>query len=101
MKAALDPFMLATDVADDLVRKGVPFMETHHISGRSVALSEQTGTPMNELTFEQLKGLDPGFEEDIAEVFDYERSVEMRSAAGGTSKPYVLQQITVLEGILG
>ncbi len=37
MKAALDPFMLATDVADYLVRKGVPFRETHHISGRVVA----------------------------------------------------------------
>jgi argininosuccinate lyase len=45
MKASLDPFMLATDVADCLVRKGVPFRETHHISGRCVALSEQTGTP--------------------------------------------------------
>lgn len=51
MRAALDPFMLKTDVADSLVRKGVPFGETHHISGRCVALSEQTGTPMNELTY--------------------------------------------------
>ncbi|KAI1205044.1 argininosuccinate lyase [Annulohypoxylon truncatum] len=101
MKAALDPFMLATDIADYLVRKGVPFRETHHISGRVVALSEQTETPMNELTYEQLKSVDARFEQDIAEYFDYERSVEMRSAKGGTSKESVLEQIKVLRGTLG
>ncbi|KAJ9132274.1 Argininosuccinate lyase [Pleurostoma richardsiae] len=83
-----------------LVRKGVPFRETHHISGRCVALSEQTGTPMNELSYEQLKGVDARFGEDIAEVFNYEKSVEMRSAKGGTSKAKVLEQIKVLYAVL-
>ncbi|OTB00999.1 hypothetical protein M426DRAFT_323784 [Hypoxylon sp. CI-4A] len=100
MKAALDPFMLATDIADYLVRKGVPFRETHHISGRVVALSENTDTPMNELTYEQLKSVDERFEKDIAEYFDYERSVEMRAAKGGTSKASVLEQIQVLRQAL-
>ncbi|OTA75443.1 hypothetical protein M434DRAFT_402664 [Hypoxylon sp. CO27-5] len=100
MKAALDPFMLATDIADYLVRKGVPFRETHHISGRVVALSEKTETPMNELTYEQLKSVDERFEKDIAEYFDYERSVEMRSAKGGTSLESVLEQIKVLRDML-
>lgn len=100
MRAALDPFMLATDVADYLVRKGVPFRETHHISGQVVALSEQTGTPMNELTYEQMKGVDERFEEDIKESFDYEKSVEMRSARGGTSKASVLEQVKVLTEML-
>ncbi|XDG03485.1 hypothetical protein ABKA04_003100 [Annulohypoxylon sp. FPYF3050] len=100
MKASLDPFMLATDIADYLVRKGVPFRETHHISGRVVALSEQTDTPMNELTYEQLKSVDARFEQDIAEYFDYERSVEMRAAKGGTSKESVLEQIKVLRAAL-
>ena len=100
MKASLDPFMLATDLADYLVRKGVPFRETHHISGRCVALSEQTGIPMNELTYEQLKGIDSRFEKDIAQVFDYEKSVEMRSAKGGTSKACVLEQIKVIKQMI-
>ncbi|KAL7624114.1 hypothetical protein AAE478_005671 [Parahypoxylon ruwenzoriense] len=100
MKAALDPFMLATDIADYLVRKGVPFRETHHISGRVVALSEKTDTPMNELSYEQLKSVDSRFEEDIAESFDYVRSVEMRSAKGGTSKDSVLEQIKVMKQML-
>lgn len=92
--------MLATDLAEYLVRKGVSVRETHHISGRCVALSEQTGTPMNELTYEQLKGVDARFEKDIAEVFNYEKSVEMRSARGGTSKSSVLEQIKVLRGMI-
>jgi len=100
MQASLDPFMLATDLADYLVRKGVPFRETHHISGRCVALSEQTGTPMNKLTYEQLKGVDARFGEDIKEVFNYEKSVEMRAARGGTSKSSVLEQIKVIRGMI-
>ncbi|KAL8403959.1 hypothetical protein RB594_009006 [Gaeumannomyces avenae] len=100
MRAALDPFMLATDVADYLVRKGVPFRETHHISGRCVALSEQTNTPMDKLTYEQLRQINARFEPDIAESFDYDRSVEMRTAKGGTSKETVLEQVKVLRGML-
>ncbi|KAF7542549.1 hypothetical protein G7Z17_g11475 [Cylindrodendrum hubeiense] len=70
--ASLDPFMLATDVVDYLVRKGVPFRETHHMSGRCVAKSEETGIPMNELFYETLKAIDERFEEDITDVFYYE-----------------------------
>ncbi|KAK4993088.1 argininosuccinate lyase [Elasticomyces elasticus] len=97
MLAALTPDMLATDLADYLVRKGVPFRETHHISGQVVALAEKTGTPMDKLSFEQLQGVDKRFEKDIVDTFDYQRSVEMRSAKGGTSKSCVLEQIEVLK----
>lgn len=100
MRAALDPFMLATDVADYLVCKGVPFRETHHISGRCVAKSEETGIPMNELSYEQMKAIDDRFQDDIAEAFNYETSVERKSAKGGTSKSSVLEQIKVLKEIL-
>lgn len=52
MRAALDPFMLATNVTDYLVRKGVPFWDTStSVAGWCVAPSEQTGTTMNELTY--------------------------------------------------
>ncbi|KAK6452087.1 argininosuccinate lyase [Trichoderma asperellum] len=92
-KAALDPFMLATDIADYLVRKRVSFRETHHISGRYVAKSKETSIPMNELSFEQLRATDSRFEEDIAEAYVYQTTVERRSAKGGTSKSSVLEQI--------
>lgn len=100
MLASLSPDMLATDLADYLVRKGVPFRETHHISGQVVALAENTSTPMDKLSFEQLQGVDSRFEKDILDVFDYQKSVEMRSASGGTSKSSVLEQIKVLKEML-
>ncbi|MCJ1475220.1 hypothetical protein MMC13_003881 [Lambiella insularis] len=100
MLEALTPDMLATDLADYLVRKGVPFRETHHISGQVVALAEKEGTPMDKLSFEQLQGVDSRFEEDVEKCFNYERSVEMRSAKGGTSKASVQEQINVLRDLL-
>jgi argininosuccinate lyase len=100
MKAALTPDMLATDIADYLVRKGVPFRETHHISGQVVALAEKEKTPMDKLSFEQLQGIDKRFEKDIIESFDDHKSVEMRSAAGGTSLSSVKQQIEELNKML-
>lgn len=100
MLAALSPDMLATDLADYLVRKGVPFRETHHISGRVVALAEKENVPMDKLSFEQLQGVDKRFEKDIMETWDYQRSVELKAAAGGTSKDAVLEQVEVLKGML-
>ncbi|KJX92185.1 argininosuccinate lyase like protein [Zymoseptoria brevis] len=100
MIKSLSPDMLATDLADYLVRKGVPFRETHHISGRVVALSESEGKPMDTLTFEQLQSVDSRFEKDVLGVFDYQKSVEMRSAKGGTSRSAVMEQIEAVKKIL-
>ena len=100
MLRSLTPDMLATDLADYLVRKGVPFRETHHISGRVVALAEKEKTPMDKLTFDQLHEIDSRFDKDVVDMFDYQRSVEMRSASGGTSKSAVLEQIKVLKQTL-
>lgn len=100
MRAALTPDMLATDIADYLVRRGVPFRETHHISGQVVALAEREGVPMDKLTYEQLKGVDARFQPDIVDSFNYETSVEMRSAVGGTSRSSVLEQIANLRKAL-
>jgi argininosuccinate lyase len=55
-------------VADYLVRKGVPYRETHHVPGRCVAKSEDRVIPMNELAFEQIKEIDERLEEDIFRV---------------------------------
>lgn len=100
MFKSLTPDMLATDLADYLVRKGVPFRETHHISGQVVALAEKEGTPMDQLSFEQLQGVDERFERNVLEVFDYQKSVEMRSAPGGTSKSAVMEQIEAVKKAL-
>jgi argininosuccinate lyase len=119
MLAALSPDMLATDIAEYLVRKGtlcsrfclsrlrvltvnpgLPFRETHHISGRVVALAEKEGVPMDKLSIQQLQGVDSRFGSDVLEVFNYERSVEMNSAIGGTSKSAVQEQIKILQSVI-
>lgn len=100
MKAALTADMLATDVADYLVLKGVPFRQTHHIAGSVVRKAELLGVSIAEVGLEDLKQISPLFEADIAQVFDFEKSVERRSAQGGTSRSSVLAQIDAIEKLL-
>lgn len=100
MRAALSADMLATDLADYLVRKGVDFRSTHHISGACVALAEKKECSMHELSLDDFKNVDQRFERDVLDCFDFERSVEMRSAKGGTAKKSVLEQCSVLTAML-
>lgn len=102
MLAALTMDMLATDLADYLVRKGVPFRETHHISGAAVSMAEKEGlSGIDKLGVEKLKSICEHFEEDVMQVFDFERSVEMRSAIGGTARKCVVAQIEEIKAKLG
>lgn len=97
LRSELVPEMLATDLAEFLVRKGVPFRETHHISGAAVKLSEDLGVPLSALTLEQLRGLHQLFDETaVALLQDYEASVELKDSLGGTSKRQVLVQVDKL-----
>jgi len=96
LREELVPEMLATDLAEYLVRKGVPFRETHHISGAAVKLAEQKGAPLNSLTPDDLRSLHHLFEDDVADVWKYETSVERKQSIGGTAKQSVLNQIAHL-----
>ncbi|CAK0772145.1 glutamate N-acetyltransferase [Coccomyxa viridis] len=100
MLAGLSPDMLATDLAEYLVRKGVPFRETHHISGAAVKLAEDRDVTLFDLTVEDLKGIHPQFEDDVLAVWDYDRSAEMRDTEGGASKRSVLEQAEKLKKYL-
>ena len=105
--------VLATDLADYLVRKGVggiiymiftahydvsqvPFRETHHVSGRAVALAESRKCQLNELTVADYKTLHPNFGDDVHDVFDFEASVERRQSVGGPSRAMIDRQVAVL-----
>ncbi|MCL4862219.1 MAG: argininosuccinate lyase, partial [Caldilineaceae bacterium] len=96
MRAALTSEMLSTDLAEYLVRKGVPFRETHHIAGAAVRMAEVQGISLAELTVEELQKLHTAFDEDVATVWDFEESVERRDVDGGTSRRAVLAQIAQL-----
>jgi hypothetical protein len=60
--------MLATDLAEYLVRKGVPFRETHHISGAAVKMAEDRGVPLSSLTVADLQSIHPLFADDVVKV---------------------------------
>jgi argininosuccinate lyase len=100
MAGALSADMLATDLAEYLVRKGVPFRETHHIAGAAVRTAEETGVPLSQLTLAQLQALHPKFSEDVSQVWSFERSAESRDTEGGTSRRSVAQQVAKLRAYL-
>ncbi|KAK9898315.1 argininosuccinate lyase [Cystobasidium minutum MCA 4210] len=100
MRRSLTDDMLATDLAEYLVRKGIPFRETHHISGSAVRLAEESKISLSQLTLEQLQSLSPKFEKDVEEVFSFETSVERRDVVGGTSRRAVLEQIETVKAVL-
>jgi argininosuccinate lyase len=82
--------MLATDLAEYLVRRGVPFRETHHVAGAAVRLAEEQGKPLSALTLEELKSLHASFDNvDVKDVWNYDLSVERKNVPGGTSEAAV------------
>src|SRR5256714_5153259 len=91
--AANDPNLLATDLAEYLVRKGMPFREAHEIVGRLVADATDQGTRLNAIPLADLKKLSPLFDVDVADVFDVRRSLAARRAIGAPSPENVSAQI--------
>ena len=85
MAAALDDAMLATDLADYLVRKGIPFRQSHHLAGQAVAKAEAAGVSLQELDLAEYEAIHPAFAEDLYGVLDFQQSVEARDAEGGTA----------------
>ena len=100
MRGALTVDMLATELADYLVKKGIPFRETHHMAGAVVKRAEEAGTTMDQLPLEDFKAVCPKFEKDVYDVFDFENAVEKRTSSGGTSKEGVLQQAKQIMSLL-
>jgi argininosuccinate lyase len=93
VEAALDDAMLATDLADYLVRRGVPFRQSHHLVGQAVRRAGALGVPLQELDLGEYQAIHPAFAEDVYQVFDFARSVEARAVEGGTAPAAVRAQI--------
>jgi argininosuccinate lyase len=86
--AASDPALLATDLVDYLVRKGVAFRQGHHAVGELVALAEKRGVALNGLSLEEFQQVNPLFEEDILESFELEKAMDKKSCIGsGGTEP--------------
>ena len=106
MRNAIDSSMLATDLADYLVEKGVPFRKAHEITGKVVRAAGQKKVGMEKMSLEAYQAIGaalseskgPIFEADVYQVFDPLKSIEKRSAIGGTSLQSVKNQIQKIKG---
>ncbi len=84
--AAAQGFSTATDLADWLVRKlNVPFRQAHHITGRLVAMAEEKGVDLPDLSLEEMQQVEPRITEDVFSVLGVENSVASRTSFGGTA----------------
>jgi argininosuccinate lyase len=92
-RAAADPSLLATDLADYLVCKGVPFRRAHHVVGEAVALAEKTGRTLNALDVSELKTLDKHFGADVKQVFDLKKALDKRTMIGAPGREEVKRQL--------
>ncbi len=90
-------FSTATDLADYLVKKNVPFRESHEISGSIVKFCEEENRDFFTLTLEDLKRFSSVFESDITAILDPACSTERKESAGSTSQSQVLEQIDILK----
>ncbi|ADO82128.1 argininosuccinate lyase [Ilyobacter polytropus] len=87
-------FINATDVADYLAKKGIPFREAHHITGSMVAYCEEKNTSLEELSLEEFKQFSDAFESDVLTLITVEACIEGRDSYGGTSTNQVKRQIS-------
>ncbi len=99
--AVADPLLLATDLADYLVLKGVAFRNAHHIVGHLVKLSEEKNLPINELPLAEVREVSDALEDDWTSVFDLETAMERRSGPGMPGPNQVRREIARWKETLG
>ena len=93
MAAALDDTMLATDIADELVRNGVPFREAHGLAGTLVRRAEERRVALRDLTDEDVTAVHPALVANYRQLFDPQRSANMRTVTGGTAAVAIAAQL--------
>ncbi len=101
MAAALDDGCLSTDLADYLVRSGVPFRQSHHLIGQVVRRADELGVSLKGLDLADYQAIHPNFGQDVYSVLSFQASVEARDAEGGTAPSAVKNQIERAKKVLG
>tara|TARA_B100001778_G_C18591808_1_gene632641 strand:- start:739 stop:2151 length:1413 start_codon:yes stop_codon:yes gene_type:complete len=100
LEAVSDPLLLATDIVDYLVKKGVAFRDAHHSVGSLVQLSEELDLPLDQLPFEKVKELDKSFDKDWVSVFSIDKAMAERSGSGMPSPDQIKKRIGLLKELL-
>ena len=93
LKAASQGFSTATDLADYLVRKNIPFRDAHEIVGKAVQAAEAAGHDLSDMSLDELKSFSDQIDEDVFAVLTLEGSVSARDHTGGTAPNQVLAAI--------
>ena len=99
-EAASRGWLTATEAADYLVRRGVPFREAHDAAGRVVRAAAERGVPLWSLPLEAYRSAHPAFEADVLEAVTLEASVEGKQVEGGTARQAVVEQLAALRRAL-
>jgi argininosuccinate lyase len=100
-RAVAEGYLVATELADYLVTKGVPFRRAHDVAGSLVRKAIGRGVELAQLTLDELKSEAPEFEADVASWLDPMRSIDRRDVPGGPARPRILAEIARLEQELG
>ena len=98
LRSGIDSTIMATDVADYLVEKGIPFREAHGITGKVVRAAVENKVDLEKMSLEAYQAISPVFEADVYQVFDPMKSVKKRNAIGGTSPQSVKNQLRKIKG---
>lgn len=99
-EAASDPMLLATDIADYLVLKGIPFRQAHEIVGKATAHCVKEGCGFPDLTISQFQQFSEAFDDSVYDLFDVEKALEARKGVGAPSPENVKAQIKRWRGLL-
>jgi argininosuccinate lyase len=99
MAGALDDAMLATDLADELVRAGVPFREAHGLSGTLVRRAEERRVALRDLEDDDVRAVHPALVATYRDVFDMRRSADTRVVVGGTAATAMEEQLAAAEAV--
>jgi len=100
MKTSVDTTALATDLADYLVKRGVPFRDAHHVVGQLVGETLAAGKTLTSLGLDDFKRFSDQFEADVLNQLDLERSLELRNIPGGTGPAAVQEQLRAARNVL-
>ena len=101
MAAQLEPSLLATDLADYLVKKGAPFRQAHGAVGQAVQLAEERGVALTAVSLADLQKISGWFGEDVKDVFEITASLANRAAEGGTAPIALKAQMQKAKNQLG
>ena len=99
LRAASEEFSTATEIADYLAKKSVPFRRAHEITGKIVKYCKKKNKPLSKLTIKEWKSFSDKFDSNVLKAIDIKKSIDNKNIVGGTSSKQVVKRIEKLKKI--